>query len=199
MSDEATFFPNPAAFRRWLAAHHDTTAELWVGYHRKATGKPSMTWPESVAEALCYGWIDGIRRKLDDTRYRIRFTPRRPRSIWSAVNVQMARELIAAGRMQPAGLAAFQAADPERTAIYSYERARARFSSGQQARFRSDAAAWRWFQAQPPGYRKQVTAWVTSAKREETRDRRLSQLIACCRAGKRIPALTRPDSASRHK
>lgn len=158
-----------------------------------------MTWPESVGEALCYGWIDGLRRKVDDTRYRIRFTRRRPRSTWSAVNVTMARELIAAGRMQAAGLAAFEAADPERTAIYSYERARSRFTSGQRARFQAEARAWRWFQGQPPGYRKLVTHWVMSAKREETRDRRLDQLIACCLDGRRIPALTRPDTASRHK
>jgi uncharacterized protein YdeI (YjbR/CyaY-like superfamily) len=185
------FFDSPAQFRAWLAAHHRTAAELWVGFRKRSTGLPSMTWPESVDEALCYGWIDGLRRSIDATSYKIRFTPRRPGSIWSAVNTRRAAELIESGRMRAAGRKAYAARDAEKTAVYSYERAAAALDAASEKRFKADRAAWEFFQAQPPGYRKQMLAWVVSAKREETRARRLALLIALSAAGRRVDPMQR--------
>ena len=180
------FFPSPAAFRAWLAEHHDSETELWVGFHKKATGRPTMTWPESVAQALCFGWIDGIRKTVDGGSYKIRFTPRKPRSNWSAVNLRMVGELIAAGQMTPAGLAAYEKRDPARPG-YSFEQQRdAALSPAHEKRFRADRAAWEFFQAQPPSYRR-LNIWrVVSAKKEETRDSRLEKLIAASKAGRRL-------------
>jgi uncharacterized protein YdeI (YjbR/CyaY-like superfamily) len=190
---EPTFFATPAEFRAWLEAHHADAPELLVGYHKKGTGRPSMTWPESVDEALCFGWIDGIRRRIDDERYSIRFTPRRPRSIWSAVNTRRARELIEAGRMTPAGLAAFEARDEQRSAIYSYEqRHAAQLDPDQEARLRADPKAWEWFQSRPPSWQRAAVYWITSAKRPQTRERRLAQLIADASAGRLPKALAPP-------
>jgi len=186
---DVTFFETAEALRAWFDAHHATEPELWVGFHRKASGLPSVTYPEAVDEALCVGWIDGIRYRLDDTSNAQRYTPRRKGSTWSAVNTRRATELIAARRMRPAGLAAFEARVPEKTAMYSYERASAAFDAEQLARFREDAAAWAFFEAQPPGYRRAATYWVVSAKRPETRARRLETLLADSRAGRRIRAL----------
>lgn len=189
---EPTFFAAPEDFRRWLERHHGTENELLVGFHKKATGKPSMTWPQSVDEALCFGWIDGIRRSHGEESYTIRFTPRRPRSIWSAVNTRRAQELIALGRMRPPGLAAFQARDPKRSGLYSFEqREHAKLDASATKRFRSNRKAWAYFMAQPPGYRKIAVFWVTSAKREDTRDRRLQILIDDSAAGRRIAPLRR--------
>lgn len=188
---DPTFFPTPDDFRRWLAAHHASEGELWVGYYKKATGRPSMTWPESVDEALCFGWIDGIRKSVDEEAYKIRFTPRRPSSHWSRVNLERVAALIEEGRMTPAGLAAWEAADPERSARYSYERETAKLSRAQLARLRANQSAWAFWKAQPPGYRKQVAAWVTGAKREETRERRLATLVEDCANGLRIKPLRR--------
>ena len=194
---DPTFFATPAAFRAWLAEHHATRDELWVGYHKKDSGKPSITWPESVDEALCYGWIDGIRKSLGPESYVIRFTPRKPRSNWSAVNVARVAELTKAGRMQPAGLAAFEKRVPERTAVYEYEQAtrpEAALDAASERAFRANAAAWAFFQAQPAGYRKLFTRWVTSAKREETRARRLATLVDTSARERRVDpvAPTRP-------
>lgn len=189
---QATFFETPANFRRWLKKHHETATELWVGFHKKASGRPSITWPESVDEALCFGWIDGIRKKLDEESYVIRFTPRQPRSTWSAVNTRRVTELIEAGRMQPAGLRAFERRDPARSGVYSFEqREHAKLSPSQEKQFRAHKTAWAFFQAQPPGYRKIVTFWVTSAKQEATRERRLQLLIRDSAAGRRIGLLQR--------
>jgi uncharacterized protein YdeI (YjbR/CyaY-like superfamily) len=190
---EARFFASPQEFRAWLEAHHEEAGELLVGYYKKGTERPSMTWPESVDEALCFGWIDGIRRRIDDECYSIRFTPRRARSVWSAVNIRRAGELIAEDRMKPAGLAAFEARDEERSAIYSYEqRQKAKLSPEQEARLRADPAAWEWFQSRTPSWRQGAIYWITSAKKPETRERRLATLIADAAEGRMPKALTPP-------
>jgi len=189
---DVKFFKTPAGFRRWLQSNHEKTDELWVGFHKKASGKPSLTWPESVDEALCFGWIDGLRKSIDSTSYRIRFTPRRPGSIWSAVNIRRAKALIKEGRMAPAGLAAFKERDEARSIRYSYERDAAELGDTYEAILRLNKEAWSFFQAQPPGYRKTATWWIISAKKEETRLRRLQTLIDHSAAGRLIPPLTRP-------
>ncbi|MFL5520769.1 MAG: YdeI/OmpD-associated family protein [Gemmatimonadales bacterium] len=181
------FFATAAAFRAWLDTHHDRETELLVGFHKKGSGKPSMTWPESVDEALCYGWIDGVRRSLDEDSYTIRFTPRRPGSIWSNVNVAKVAALMDAGRMMPAGLAAWERRDPERSGIYLFERNNpVPFDAEAERRFKRSRRAWTFFQAQPPGYRRLATHYVTSAKRPETRERRLAALIECSARGERL-------------
>ena len=190
---EPRFFASGDEFRAWLEEHHGTTSELVVGFHKKGTGRPSMTWTESVREALCFGWIDGIRRSLGDDSYTIRFTPRKPGSNWSSRNVRHVEELIREGRVAPAGLAAYEARRPDRTGVYSFERRHsAQLDAEQERRFRDDAKAWEFFQAQPPGYRRTAIHWVVSAKREETRERRLGTLIADSHAGRRLPQLTPP-------
>jgi uncharacterized protein YdeI (YjbR/CyaY-like superfamily) len=187
------FFPTPGEFRVWLARHHDSARELVVGFHKKDSGKPSITWPESVDEALCYGWIDGVRRRIDDASYSIRFTPRKARSNWSAVNVARVAELTKEGRMQPAGLAAFAARAPERTGIYAYEqRGSAALDAAQERAFRANRKAWAFWEAQPPGYRKLATWFVVSAKKDETRQKRLARLIEDSAHGRRITELARP-------
>ncbi|HKD19405.1 MAG TPA: YdeI/OmpD-associated family protein [Thermoanaerobaculia bacterium] len=194
------FFPTPADFRAWFESHHDTEAELLVGFHKKGSGKPSMTWPESVDEALCFGWIDGVRRSLGETAYTIRFTPRRPTSIWSAINVARVGELTKLGRMREAGLRAFAARRPERTGIYAFERKeRAKLSKAQEKRLRGHLEASAFFESQPPGYRATAIHWVISAKQAETQERRLSRLIADSAAGLRLAQLRRPTRASGKK
>jgi uncharacterized protein YdeI (YjbR/CyaY-like superfamily) len=183
---KATFFASPAHFRRWLQKHHATAKELLVGFHKKDSGTPSITWPESVDEALCFGWIDGVRKRLDETRYTIRFSPRRARSNWSLINVRRVRELIAQKRMAPAGLAAFAAREAKKTGLYSYENRPAELDEAFAKVFRRNKAAWAFFQAQPPGYRKLANWYVASAKKEETQKKRLARLIADSAAGKRI-------------
>ena len=189
-ASDVRYFRDPGEFRRWLETHHATATELWVGFHKKATGEPSMTWPESVAEALCFGWIDGVRHRVDDRRYEIRFTPRKPKSNWSAINVRMAEELIAVGRMRPAGLAAVAAREAHRSEAYSYEQRTEEMPRPYLARFRKNRKAWTYFQARPPHYRRTATWWVVSAKREETRARRLDQLIQISAEGRTLPQLT---------
>jgi uncharacterized protein YdeI (YjbR/CyaY-like superfamily) len=189
-----TFFATPAQFRAWLEEHHATETELLVGFYKKGSGKPSITWPESVDEALCYGWIDGVRRSLGDDAYTIRFTPRKKRSVWSNVNIRRAGELIEAGRMRPAGLAAFEARTGERSGVYSFEQKdqeRVVFTEAQARQFQADPKAWEFFQAQPPWYRRTATWWVISAKKEETRAKRLATLIADSAAGRPIRGLDR--------
>lgn len=187
----AIYFPSAAAFGEWLRVHHETASEVLVGYWKTGTGRPSMTWSASVDEALCYGWIDGVRRSVDAERYTIRFTPRKRGSNWSAVNVKKVQALTAAGRMAPAGVAAWEARDEAKTAIYAYERATAALSPAEVRAFKARRAAWQWFEAQPAGYRRLVTHWVTSAKRSETRARRLATLIADAAEGRRIAQLRR--------
>jgi uncharacterized protein YdeI (YjbR/CyaY-like superfamily) len=186
------FFATPADFRAWLEKNHSRVSELQVGFHRKASGRPSITWAEAVDQALCFGWIDGVRRSVDDESYQIRFTPRRARSIWSAVNVARVEELTKLGLMQPAGVAAFEARRADRTGIYSHEqREAAKLTRPQEKRFRANAKAWKFFQAQPPGYRRQATWWVVSAKKEDTRERRLDTLIADSEQGQAVRHLRR--------
>jgi uncharacterized protein YdeI (YjbR/CyaY-like superfamily) len=188
----ATFFATPAEWRRWLEKNHATAAELSVGFYKKGSGRPSITWPESVDEALCFGWIDGVRRTIDEESYRIRFTPRRARSIWSAVNVKRVAALTEAGRMTEAGLRAFAARSEERTGVYSFEQGREpTLSPADMKQLRANAAAWKFFQAQPPSYRRPATWWVVSAKQETTRRRRLATLITDSANGRRLKHLTR--------
>jgi len=190
----ARFFASPAALRAWLAKHHETATELWVGFHKKGTGRPSLTWSESVDEALCFGWIDGVRKRVDDERYVIRFTPRKPASTWSAVNIAKMEALLAAGRVAPAGRAAWQRRSEAKSRIYSYEqRRKATFPPELARRFRADKGAWAFFAAQPPGYRSVATFWVVSAKREATRLRRLQKLVDCSAEGRRLPELLPPE------
>jgi uncharacterized protein YdeI (YjbR/CyaY-like superfamily) len=189
---EPSFFPTPAAFRAWLRRHHGDTVELVVGFHRKSSGKPSITWPEAVDEALCVGWIDGVRRSLDDTSYTIRFTPRKSRSIWSARNITRVEELTRLGRMQPAGLEAFARRSDDRSSVYTYERNEpAQLDRAGERSFRGNREAWDFFNAQAPWYRRTAVAWVMSAKREETRRRRLARLIEDSQAGRSIAPLAR--------
>ncbi|HET7707393.1 MAG TPA: YdeI/OmpD-associated family protein [Thermoanaerobaculia bacterium] len=189
---EPTFFPTPAAFRRWLKKNHRTARELFVGFYKKGTGRPSITWPEAVDEALCFAWIDGVRRTIDDESYVIRFTPRRPGSNWSLINIRKVKALIREGRMQPAGLAAFEARKAEKSGVYSFEqRENAKLDRKAEAKFKANKAAWKFFQSQPPGYRKVAVFYVMSAKREETRAKRLQTLIDDSAAGLRIGLLRR--------
>jgi uncharacterized protein YdeI (YjbR/CyaY-like superfamily) len=191
------FFATPATFRKWLVGHHDTTRELWVGFYKKATGKPSITWPEAVDQLLCFGWIDGVRKSLDFQSYVIRTTPRKPGSIWSAVNTRRAEELLRLGLMDPAGVSAFSGRDRAKSKLYSFERGSVQLSPAQQKQFRADRPAWEFFQSQPPGYRKTATWWVVSAKQETTRQKRLSTLIADSEAGRRIAQLRRSKDTPR--
>jgi uncharacterized protein YdeI (YjbR/CyaY-like superfamily) len=184
--DDVIFFETPAELRAWFDANHETAGDLWLGYHRKATGRPTISWSEAVDEALCVGWIDSIRKRLDDTTSAQRFTPRRKGSTWSAINVAKVAALRAEGRMRPAGLAAFEARTADNTAIYSYEREVAAFSEAELSRFRAVPAAWADWEARPPSYRRAVTHWVTSAKTPETRERRLESLIADSAAGEKV-------------
>jgi uncharacterized protein YdeI (YjbR/CyaY-like superfamily) len=192
-----TFFKTPAAFRKWLAAHHATRTELWVGFHRKDSGKASITWPESVDEALCFGWIDSVRQSIDDESYMNRFTPRKPDSNWSAVNVRRVGELTKRRRMRAAGLKAFRERRTEKTGVYSYEQRRSvKLPAAFERRFRAKEEAWTWFQAQPDGYRATARYWVMSAKKSETRERRLTTLIEDSENGRRVPPL-RPRTGRR--
>ena len=190
------FFATPAEFRAWLDEHHATAQELWVGLYKKGTGRPSITWPEAVDEALCFGWIDGVRKGLDDESYANRFTPRRARSTWSAVNIARVQELTKLGRMHPAGLAAFERRTEQNSGIYSFEQT-GELVLGEdfERRFRENQSAWRYFEDQPASYRKAAIWWVISAKKEETRLRRLAVLIDDSANGRTIPLLTRPKKS----
>jgi uncharacterized protein YdeI (YjbR/CyaY-like superfamily) len=193
MSLEPIFFASPAEFRAWLEAHHATETEVMVGFYRKATGQPTMTWSESVDQALCFGWIDGVRRSLDESRYVMRFTPRQLRSNWSKINIAKVAELTAQGLMMPAGRRAFEQREEARSGVYSFEQERPHELPPEYvARFQGNPTAWDLFQQQPPGYRRTATHWVMSAKREETRLKRLATLIGDSANGRRIAQLTRP-------
>ena len=184
---KVTFFRSPADFRKWLEQHHASTRQLWVGYHKKSSGKSSMTWPESVDEALCFGWIDGLRKTIDEKSYKIRFTPRQPKSNWSAINIRRVQELIRDDRMRPAGRMAFALRAPARSGAYSYEnRKTAVLDRAAQRRFRSSPVAWSFFQAQAASYRQSAIWWIVTAKKEETRAQRLQKLIATSTLGKRL-------------
>jgi uncharacterized protein YdeI (YjbR/CyaY-like superfamily) len=192
---EPTFFATSAELRAWLETNHERETELLVGFWKTSTGKPSITWPESVDEALCFGWIDGIRRSLGDDSYTIRFTPRKPRSTWSAVNIRRAGELTERGQMAPVGLRAFEARQENRSGIYSYEQRTVDLSEPYAAELRANAAAHEFFESRPASYRKAAVWWVVSAKKEETRQRRLATLIDDSANGRTIAPLTRPAKA----
>lgn len=184
---EPKYFETSRDFRRWLQAHASSEKELLVGFRKIASGLPSLTWPESVDEALCFGWIDGIRRGIDDQSYSIRFTPRKAGSIWSAVNIGKVEQLRAAGRMTPAGETAFARRQEHKSVIYAYEQSRpAELSDRELREFRKQRKAWKFFQATPPGYQKVMLHWVTTAKKAGTRVTRLAKLINASAAGQRL-------------
>jgi uncharacterized protein YdeI (YjbR/CyaY-like superfamily) len=189
---EPVFFADADELRAWFLEHHADAPELLVGYYKKHTGTPTVRHTEAIEQALCFGWIDSIGRRIDDERYQVRFTPRRKGSVWSAVNVAKIAELTAAGMMHPAGVHAFGSRKPERVAVYPYEQpADAVLDDQQTARFRVEEGAWQWFSAQPASYRRAAVHWVVSAKREDTRERRLARLIADSAARRTVPPLTR--------
>ncbi|WP_128547328.1 YdeI/OmpD-associated family protein [Larkinella soli] len=181
------FFPTPADLRRWFEENHETEKEVQVGYYKVGSGKPSITWPESVDEALCFGWIDGVRHRIDEESYTIRFTPRKAKSIWSTVNINRVAELTQQGRMRPEGLAAFEKRDEKKSGIYGYEREDTRLSEEFEAQLRANEAAWAFLQTQAPYYRKTAGHWVMSAKQEATRLKRLASLIECSARGEKLP------------
>jgi uncharacterized protein YdeI (YjbR/CyaY-like superfamily) len=188
-----TFFRDAAGFREWLSRHHDSERELLVGFRRKASGRPSITYPEALDEALCFGWIDGVRKRFDDSSYTIRFTPRRPNSNWSRVNIARVAVLTDAGRMEPSGLDAFARRDEAKSdGAYSYEARTRGFDEGAERRLRADSRAWAFFQDQPAGLQRLAIHWVMSAKREETRERRLASLIEHLRRETLPPGFMRP-------
>ena len=190
--EPAIFFESAATFRDWLEANHASADEVWVGFHKKGSGRAGVTYAEAVEEALCFGWIDGLTRGRDEGSYVQRFTPRRPGSNWSLVNIAKVEELTRQGRMRPRGFSAFEQRAPARTGVYSYENRPAELPEEYAMTFRQDERAWAWFSEQPPSYRKAATWWVVSAKREETRQRRLAALIGRSAAGRRIDALSPP-------
>jgi len=183
------FFKSPRQFRTWLSTNHARVRELWVGFHKLASGKPSVTYHEALDEALAFGWIDGIRKSLDASSYVIRFTPRKPKSIWSVVNLARVKALIANGRMARPGMTVFERRDKTKTYRYSFEQKTVGFDRAETKRFKSNARAWSFFDAQPPGYRRVATWFVISAKKEETRARRLEVLIADSARGRRLGIL----------
>lgn len=178
--ENTLFFETAAHFREWLANNHDQASELWVGYYKKATKKPSMTWSESVDQALCYGWIDGLKKSIDEESYRIRFTPRRPNSVWSAVNLKKMKELTEQGLMQAAGLAIYEKRQPEN------EQKEVKLSEDYQKKLEANAEAWAFFSNAAPSYQRQMIWWVMKAKQEATRLRRLNKLIEYSAIGKKV-------------
>jgi uncharacterized protein YdeI (YjbR/CyaY-like superfamily) len=192
---DATFFTSPDELHVWLVEHHDTAKELLIGFFKKGAKMPGITYAEALDEALCFGWIDGIRKRIDDRRFTIRFTPRKPRSIWSAVNIKRAGELVAEGRMQPAGLREFTERDRTREKQYSFEQESHTLDPAYEVQFRANDAAWAFFMAQAPSYQRTAIWWVMSAKREETRRKRLATLIEDSTHGRRLGHLTRANAA----
>jgi uncharacterized protein YdeI (YjbR/CyaY-like superfamily) len=180
------YFVSAPEFRQWLVMNHIQVSELWVGFFKKASGKGGLTYAEAVDEALCFGWIDGLKKRVDDQSYTHRFTPRKPKSNWSAINIRHAERLKEAGRMTPTGLAAYAARLPGRTGVYSFENAPRTLVAADEAQFKANKSAWHFFQRQPPGYRRTAIWWVVSAKKPETRARRLGQLITDSRNARRL-------------
>ncbi len=195
---KARFFATPAEFRAWLEQNHETAAELLVGFYKKGSGRPSITWPESVDEALCFGWIDGIRRSIDEESYSIRFTPRRARSVWSNVNLKRVAELTRLGHMMPAGLAAFERRNPTRSGIYAYEQVQKKDPTllpAYEKKLKANAKAWAFFEAQAPYYKRAAARYVMSAMKEETQLKRLARLIEDSAKGRRIGLMERPNKS----
>ena len=186
MATKPRFFQTPADFRKWLQKNHAAAIELWVGFYRKDSGKLSIAWPESVDEALCFGWIDGIRNRVDEISYKIRFTPRRRGSIWSTINIKRARELTKEKRMHTAGTRAFEARREYKSGIYSYEQRTVELPEPYASALKKNKSAWRFFKTQPPSYRKMMSWYILSAKKEETRAQRVNKLIAASAKRKRL-------------
>jgi uncharacterized protein YdeI (YjbR/CyaY-like superfamily) len=184
---DATFFETPSELRNWLEESHDQVEELWFGFYKKGSGRTGITYQEALDEALCFGWIDGVRKSLDESRYKIRFTPRKPGSIWSLVNIARVQELIQQGRMAPPGLRAFEARDEKKSKQYSYEERSRELDAAYQEIFKENPKAWDFFRSQPPGYRRVASWYVQSAKKEETRRKRLAELIEVSGKGLRLP------------
>ena len=174
---EPTFFSHQSDFRKWLEKNHDRETELFVGFYKVGSGKPSMTWPQSVDEALCFGWIDAVRKSIDDERYMIRFTRRKPTSIWSNVNIKKIEELTSKGLMRPAGIEAFKLRTESKSGIYAFEKEEVKLSKEFEVQFKANPKAWSWFNKMPPSYRKPATHWVMEGKQETTRKSRLEELI----------------------
>jgi len=185
-----TFFTSPLEFREWLERHHDDATELLLGFYKKKSGREGIGYPEAVDEALCFGWIDGIRRRIDEIAYSIRFTPRKPTSIWSNVNIARVEELTQQGRMRPSGLNAFERRREERSGVYTYENHHLELDDAYEEELRANGTAWAFFCSQPPWYRRTASRWLMSAKKEETRRRRLTVLIDCSERNVRIPPLS---------
>ena len=184
------FFKSQADFRKWLEKNHAKQTELFIGFYKKNSGKPSVTYPEALDEALCFGWIDGVRRRIDEDSYLQRFTPRRPSSIWSNVNVRHVERLTKLGRMAPAGLTAYQQRNPKRTGIYSFENRPRELAPAYEKKFRANKKAWQFFEQQPPSLKRTCIFWIMSAKQEETRLRRLDSLIESSAKGERRGEMT---------
>ena len=187
-----TFFASATEFRAWLETHHGSSNEILVGFHKRATGRPSLTWTESVREALCYGWIDGIRKRIDEDAYTIRFTPRKRGSVWSAVNIRHVESLVGEGRMRPAGLEAYETRRENKSGLYSYEQRSVDLPPPYANVLKKNVAAFTFFESQPPSYRRMAMWWIVSAKTEETRGKRLSMLIRQSARGERLPAFAPP-------
>lgn len=187
------FFSSPALFREWLEQNHDSKTELLLGFHKKTSGKKSVTYGEALDEALCYGWIDGVRKNLNETSYTIRFTPRKPRSIWSLVNVRHVERLTKEGRMRPPGIETYARRDPKRTGIYAFENRPREFSPEFEKAFRQNKTAWSFFEKQPPGYKRTIIFWVMGGKKEETRMKRFKKLVELSEQGLRL-GLLQPKS-----
>lgn len=188
---EPIFFPTGQAFRDWLEDHHETAPEVIVGIYKKNSDTKGITWAEAVDQALCFGWIDSVGRRIDDERYSVRFTPRKKGSVWSGRNIERVEALTAEGLMQPAGIAAFEARKEERSRVYAFEQDEVALSEEFENRLRANEAAWAYFQSSAPSYQRAATHWVMSAKREATRERRLQQLIDDSAACRTVPPLTR--------
>lgn len=195
LASEPIYFGSPAEWRTWLEQHHASASEVMVGFYKKSTGRQGMSWSQAVDEALCFGWIDGVVRRVDDARHRQRFTPRQARSTWSAVNIDKVERLTAEGRMADAGLRAYAARSEENSRIYAFEQDAVELSPEALQRLRADEAAWSFWESRPAGYRRIASWWVVSAKRPETREKRLATLIEDCAAGRLIKSQRRVDPA----
>jgi len=191
MNDDVKFFKTKAELRKWFEKNHEKLDEQWIGFWKKGSGKPSVTWPEVVDVALCFGWIDGIVKTIDADSYRQRLTPRRPRSIWSAINIKRVGDLIESGEMTPAGMAAFEKREESRSAIYTYEKEPVELSDEFLAKFKKNKKAWAFFQIQPAGYQRLAKFWVMTAKQNTTRLRRMETLISDSEAGLRLAQFRR--------
>ena len=191
------YFNSQAEFRQWLERNHDKSSELWVGLHKKKSNKPSVSYKEAVDEALCFGWIDGVRKSVNENSYTIRFTPRRPRSIWSRINIKRANELKELGLMKPSGLRAFEGRDPKKADIYSFENAPRKLDPEFEQRFKKNKKAWAFFETLPPFFKKTCVFWLMSAKKEQTRLSRLERLIDSCARGERLGVATGKKNEAR--